>query len=199
MRKVTFFASILALALVAPFAIGDDKGEVAPGSAAPDFSLQDQDGKDHKLSDLKGKLVVLEWTNPECPFVVRHYKEKTMETLASKYASKGVVWLAINSTKHATKDGMKAWIKEHSLSYPILDDSSGTVGHTYGAKTTPHMFVIDKDGKVAYAGGVDDDAAGKNKDKVNFVQKALDELLEGKPVSTPSSKPYGCGVKYAKP
>ena len=186
---------LLAAALVTARAVADEAG-VEPGAAAPTFSLENQDGKKVSLEDYKGKLVVLEWVHPGCPFVVRHYKAKTMATLAEKYAGKGVVWLAINSTKDATNETNKKWVEEHSLSYPILNDSEGKTGHAYGAKTTPHMFIISKEGKVVYAGGIDDDPKGDKSDRVNYVEKALDEVLGGKAVSTPKTKSYGCSVKF---
>ena len=138
------------------------------GAPAPIFSLEDQDGKKVSLSDFAGKVVVLEWTNPDCPFVKRHYEAKTMTTTANKYKDKDVVWLAINTTHYMAKEKYKEWIKTHNISYPILDDHEGTVGRMYAAKTTPHMFIIGKDGKLVYQGGVDDDNNGdKGKTAIN--------------------------------
>ena len=174
------------------------RSPVKVGGAAPDFELKDANGKTVKLSDFNGKIIVLEWTNPGCPFVQRHYREHTMANLASEYKDKGVVWLAINS---GSDDGIavnKAWVEKNHLAYPVLDDSKGTVGKEYGAKSTPHMFIIDRDGKLAYAGGIDNDPEGDNPHRVNYVKKALDELLAGQSVSTPVTKSYGCGVHYAQ-
>lgn len=169
------------------------------GAPAPTFSLEDQDGKKVSLSDFAGKVVVLEWINPDCPFVKRHYDAKTMTTTANKYKDKDVVWLAINTTHYMGKDKYKEWIKTHNLSYPILDDHEGTVGKMYGAKTTPHMFIVGKDGKLVYQGGVDDDNAGdKGKSAINYIDQALAELTVDKPVSVATTRPYGCSVKYAK-
>lgn len=169
------------------------------GAAAPTFSLEDQDGKKVSLSDFAGKIVVLEWINPDCPFVKRHYDAKTMTTTANKYKDKGVVWLAVNTTHYMAKDKYKEWIKTHSISYPILDDHEGTVGKMYGAKTTPHMFIVGKDGKLVYQGGVDDDNNGdKGKEAVNYIDKALAELTTDKEVSLATTRPYGCSVKYAQ-
>ncbi|KAF0214963.1 MAG: hypothetical protein FD167_5229, partial [bacterium] len=166
---------------------------------APTFSLEDQDSKKISLSDFAGKVVVLEWTNPDCPFVKRHYEAKTMTTTANKYKDKDVVWLAINTTHYMAKDKYKEWIKTHNLSYPILDDHEGTVGRMYGAKTTPHMFIIGKDGKLVYQGSVDDDNNGdKGKTAINYIDQALAELTVGKPVSVATTRPYGCSVKYAQ-
>ncbi|MCS6803576.1 MAG: thioredoxin family protein [Acidobacteriota bacterium] len=170
------------------------------GAAAPAFSLEDQTGKKVSLSDFSGKkIVVLEWINPDCPYVQRHYKAGTMKSLAQKYKDKGVIWLAINTTHYMNKETNQKWIADYQLPYQILDDHEGTVGRLYGAKTTPHMFIIDKSGKVVYQGAIDDDPRGnKGENKVNYVAKALDELLAGKPISMPQTKPYGCSVKFAK-
>ena len=142
---------------------------------------------------------MLEWTNPECPFVKRHYAAKTMTTLAEQYKDKGVVWLAVNSTAKQTTAQNKAWMAENHMGYPILDDKSGAVGHLYDAKTTPEMYVVDKAGTLVYAGGIDNDPDGdKTSDKVNYVKDALDATLAGKPVAEAKTKSYGCGVHYAK-
>ena len=196
-------AVVVAIAL-ASFSIAGDKagkhggsGMATIGAPAPQFSLQDQSGKTHALADYNGKIVVLEWFNEECPVVVRHYKADTMNSLASKYAGKDVVWLAINSTAGKTNDSNKAAAAEWKMDRPILNDATGQVGKMYGAKTTPHMYVINKDGTLAYMGGIDNDDRGNKADKVNYVDKALGELLAGNSVSEPQSKPYGCSVKYA--
>lgn len=178
----------------------DGRPTASVGVAAPGFSLEDQTGKKVSLSDFSGKkIVVLEWINPDCPYVQRHYKAATMKSLAEKYKDKGVVWLAINTTHYMNKETNQKWITDYQLPYQILDDHEGTVGRLYGAKTTPHMFIIDKSGKLVYQGAIDDDPRGnKGENKVNYVAKALDELLAGKPISMPETKPYGCSVKYAK-
>ncbi|ACF12705.1 alkyl hydroperoxide reductase/ Thiol specific antioxidant/ Mal allergen [Chloroherpeton thalassium ATCC 35110] len=174
------------------------------GKLAPDFSLKDTDGKTHKLGDYKGKTVVLEWTNPGCPFVVGHYKTGNMQQLQEKYTEAGVVWLTVNSTNPAHPNHLSAealaekfqsW--ESHASANLLDED-GKVGELYGAKTTPHMFIIDKNGKLAYAGAIDDDRStnGGANASVNYVAQALDELLAGKSVSVKQTKQYGCGVKY---
>jgi peroxiredoxin len=168
------------------------------GKPAPQFSLQDQNGKTVSLSDYSGKIVVLEWTNPNCPIVGRHYKAKTMVTLAGEFVPKGVVWLAVNST-HTDGDAENlAWVNKNSLSYPVLNDASGTVGKAYGAKTTPNMFIVGKDGTLLYSGGIDNDPDGdKGAATVNYVRQALTEILGGSAVSVPETKSYGCSVKYA--
>jgi peroxiredoxin len=166
------------------------------GQPAPGFNLKDESGKAHDLSQYAGKVVVLEWTNPECPFVKRHYESDTMsKTLAGSDASK-VVWLAVDSTSTNTPLKSQAWKKEESIAYPILQDPDGRVGKQYGAKTTPHMYIIDEKGVLRYAGAIDDDPRGKSDAPKNFVRTALDAVLTGKAVSPATSEPYGCSVKY---
>lgn len=191
---------LCALALTVALS-GFARGEVKVGQAAPAFSLQDQAGKVISLADYKGKIVVLEWFNNECPFVVKHYKLGSMNALASKYTDKGVVWLAINSTKGKTNADNAAIAESWSIKRPILNDAEGTTGRAYGATRTPHMFVINAEGNVVYMGAIDSDTTSdpsKVEGATNYVAAALDELLEGKAVSKPETKPYGCTVKYAK-
>lgn len=172
------------------------------GSAAPEFSLVDTNGKTHKLSDYTkaGKVVVIEWFNPGCPFVVRHHeKYTTMTDTAKKFGDK-VVWLAINSSGPGKEGhgGDKDAITKWKIGYPVLNDEKGTVGKLYGAKTTPHMFIVDTKGMLAYAGAIDNDPKdemAKDK-KINYVDQALTEIIAGKPVSNPETKQYGCSVKY---
>jgi peroxiredoxin len=182
----------------------DDKKAAGamPGSVAPTFSLTDTDGKTHTLDEHKGKIVVLEWFNPECPFVVKHHQtNKTFSTLHQEYSSKGVVFLAINSSASGKQGhGLelnKKMKEEFGIQYPILIDESGTVGRAYGAKTTPHVFIIDAQGKVAYNGAIDNDRSRSKPGDKNYAKIALDELLASKAVSTPKTDPYGCSVKYA--
>lgn len=202
-----FAAVAVMAALVSSFAVaGDgkdhkhDHGTAAAsiGGAAPQFSLEDQNGKVVNLSDLKDKIVVLEWFNEECPYCAKQYKDGSMQAHGAKYAEKGVVWLAINSTKGKTNADNKQIAGDWKIPFPILNDSTGKVGHAYGAKTTPHMFIINK-GQIAYMGAIDNDAKGdkKGSEKVNYVSKALDEILAGQSVSEPETKAYGCSVKYA--
>ncbi|MCC6950898.1 MAG: redoxin domain-containing protein [Phycisphaerales bacterium] len=190
-----------------------DKGEkapkatagVEPGQPAPAFTLKDTEGKETTLAEhiKAGKIVVLQWFNPECPFVAKHYKEtKTFNDLATTYAPKGVVFLAINSGApgdqgagaRANTEAKKNW----AIPYPVLLDEAGAVGRAYGAKNTPTMVVIGKEGNVAYFGAIDDDSGAAKPGKTNYVAKALDELLAGSNVTTPKTKPYGCAVKYGK-
>ncbi|MBZ0273370.1 redoxin domain-containing protein [bacterium] len=174
--------------------------DVRVGDAAPAFSLTGIDGKTHALDAYKGKVVVLEWTNPGCPFIVRHAKEKTMPTLAENHPD--VVFLAVNSTKADHGDYLepaeyKKWLDENGDATTTLYDKDGTVGKSYGAKTTPHMFVIDEKGKVIYAGAMDDNASPRKKDGVtNYIDKALAAHKAGKTPDPAQTKAYGCGVKY---
>ena len=166
------------------------------GEKAPDFTLMDQNGNQVSLSDYADKTVVLEWTNPDCPFVKRHYKAETMKKLSEKYKSKDVVWLAINSTNYADVKANQKWVEKKGLDYAVLDDHEGKVGALYGARTTPHMFIVDK-GVLAYAGAIDDDPSGSGA-TVNYVDQALDQVCGDHAVTTAQTKPYGCSVKYAK-
>ena len=172
------------------------QGGVAIGQTAPNFTLLDQSGNPVRLKDYEGKVVVLEWTNPGCPYVVRHYGEGTMKKLQEKWSNHDVQWLTINSTNYMGKDDNAAFAQEHGLSWPVLTDSSGRVGRAYGAKTTPHLFVIDKAGKVAYQGAIDDDPRGEKDTRVQYVHQALRALEDGGTPPTAGTKPYGCSVKY---
>jgi glutathione peroxidase-family protein len=172
---------------------------------APNFKLVDSNSKEHSLSDYSGKLVVLEWINYECPFVKKHYDSRNMQTLQEKYTKEGVIWLTICSSAESkqgnfTNDEINRKSKKHNAKFTAyLVDKDGKVGKMYGAKTTPHMYIINKDGKLVYAGGIDDKASTDLEDikgAKNYVSLALDELLTGKNVSVQSSKPYGCSVKY---
>jgi peroxiredoxin len=169
---------------------------------APDFTLKNYDGNDVKLADYKGKIVVLEWFNYECPFVRYHYdKASTMKNLAAKYKDKNVVWLAINSTSHQETAKNKEFAKSHKILNPILDDASGKVGRAYHATNTPNLFVINTDGNIVYSGAIDNAPMGRasNGEKiVNYVDNALEALTSGKTVSVAKTKPYGCTVKYKK-
>lgn len=172
---------------------------VAVGQAAPDFTLTDTAGKSVSLSDYAGEVVVLEWLNPDCPYVKRHYKAGTMKRLATTYGAEGVVWLTINTTNYMDAAANAEFKAANDLPYPILVDQSGEVGHLYGAATTPHMYIIDGDGKLVYVGAIDDDPRGDRGDgATNYVAAALDEVLAGNSVTTAETRPYGCSVKYKK-
>ena len=194
-RLFPFVAIATALMLVAGTQGDSKKAKI--GEAAPDFTLQDTDGKDVTLSSFEGKIVVLEWFNPECPVVVRWYQDGDMNKVYDKYKDKDIVWLAVNTTRGHSVDADKAAMKKWNIRRPVLNDADGKVGRAYGAKTTPHMYIIDKEGRLVYAGGIDDDQSGrKGESATNYVAKALDELLAGESVSTPETQPYGCSVKY---
>ena len=195
-KYVVICAAVIALAGTLPATAGEG---VAVGDTAPDFSLTDTAGTEVSLSDYAGKVVVLEWLNPDCPYVKRHYKAGTMKDLANKYGKDGVVWLTINSTNYMDTEANAKFKAANELPYTILVDQSGDVGHLYGAVTTPHMYIIDGEGKLVYIGAIDDDPRGnKGEPATNYVSAALDEVLAGKAVTTAETKPYGCSVKYKK-
>ena len=175
------------------------------GQAAPDFSAPDLAGKAVKLSDFRGKFVVLEWTNPECPYVRRHYDSGNMPSLQKEFAAKGVVWLAVNSSspesgEFTPPEGMTKWVAAKGAApTAVLIDKDGKVGRLYGARTTPHMYVIDPQGKLVYVGAIDDKRwanVEETKSAKNHVRAALGEAMAGKPVAVSATTPYGCSVKY---
>jgi peroxiredoxin len=198
MRQKLLMGALIAVCSVAAFAA--DTPPVKPavatvGAEAPAFTLADSNGKNVSLSDYKGKIVVLEWINHDCPIDTRVIQSKFISAVYGKFKDK-VVWLAIDSTAAHKKADYDKTIADFKIGYPLLNDAKGTVGHLYGAETTPHMFIINTDGKLVYKGGIDDDPTGSNANRVNYVDKALTELTSGKPVSIAESKSYGCGVKY---
>jgi len=177
----------------------------APGGPAPGFTITDTAGKPVSLADYRGKYVVLEWTNPECPFVQKHYVSRNMQGLQAEWGAKEVVWLSVNSTnanhsEFKSGDEMANWMRAQGGSHrATLIDGTSAAGRAYGAKTTPHMFVVDPAGKLIYNGAIDDrrssnpaDTKGAN----NYVRAALTEATAGKPVTVASTAPYGCSVKY---
>jgi peroxiredoxin len=180
---------------------GQGNGVVTIGQDAPAIELKDTEGKTVKLADFKGKIVVLEWFNPECPYILKHHtKNTTMVDTYNKFKDKGVVWLAINSGA-AGKEGAgqaasEKAKKDWKLPFPVLIDESGKVGKSYGAKNTPAMFVIDANGKLAYMGAIDNDDSPSKLGSTNYVAQAVSQLLAKETVSTQVTKPYGCGVKY---
>jgi len=196
--KPLILAGCAALGMALPAA-------AAPGAAAPDFAIADTSGKPVKLSDYRGKFVVLEWTNPECPFVRKHYGSQNMQGLQKEWGAKDVVWLTINSTnashrEYKTPEEMASWMRaQDAAPKATLIDGTSATARAYAAKNTPHMFVIDPTGKVIYDGAIDDkrstnpaDVKGAN----NYVRAALTEATAGKPVSVASTTPYGCTMKY---
>lgn len=177
------------------------------GKPAPDFNVADHTGKPAKLSGYKGKTVVLEWHNPECPFVKKHYGSGNMQALQSNARSEhGVVWIMVNSGAvgkqgHMTPEQASAFLENNKLKADhYIVDADGAIGKLYDAKTTPHMFVVDKEGNLAYMGAIDDKSSADPADIAgarNHVRAALEELAAGKPVTVASSQSYGCSVKYA--
>ena len=190
MKGTRFAVGLAALLLVAA------AEPPAIGKPAPAFSGVDETGARHTLADYKGKAVVLEWTNPECPFVQRHYQANTMEKLAAALGAKEVVWLAVNSTYSNTPADTQAWKTEQGFRYATLQDSDGTIGHAYGARTTPHMFVIDAEGVLRYRGAIDDDPRGDAAAPRNYVDAAVQALFAGASPDPSDTKSYGCSVKY---
>jgi peroxiredoxin len=202
LRRHLALATVLAAAAALPL----PSLAVAVGDTAPAFELKDTQGKTVKLADFKGRHVVLEWTNPGCPFVVKHYGAQNMQTLQKEARAKNVVWLSINSTARSHHDHLAPAALQDKLvkdwgaaPAAVLMDEAGTVGKAYAARTTPHMYVIDPAGKLVFAGGIDDKRSSSPADipgARNFVRAALADSLAGKPVVTPTAMPYGCSIKY---
>lgn len=199
--RSSFFV-LLALSLTGSASVLAD---VEVGSSAPDFTLKDTKGKTHQLSELKGKTVVLEWLNFDCPFVKKHYDSGNMQKLQTAEIAKGTVWFSVVSSAKGKQGyfepkAMEArQKKENGKQTAILYDTDGKIGKAYGAKNTPQMFVIDKDGKVAYRGAIDDKDTAEPEDVAtakNYVTAALEDLRANRKVATADTKPYGCGVKY---
>jgi hypothetical protein len=198
LRQTVLFFSTLAIA-------ASLQAAPAVGQSAPDFTLRDTSGKAVKLSDFRGKHVVLEWTNPGCPYVRKHYDSGNMPSIQREAVEKGVVWLAINSTGKSSSEYMEparlvAWQNERKArpSATLLDED-GAAGKAYGARTTPHMYIVDPQGRLIYAGGIDSIPYSSPADigkAVNYVRQGLDEALAGKPLSAAVTRPYGCSVKY---
>lgn len=201
--KTFLLASSLALAAAfAPVAFA----AATVGQPAPAFTATDASGKTVSLADFKGKHVVLEWVNPGCPFVVKHYSSANMQGTQKAATAQGVVWLAINSTAPDAEDykapaAMAQWMQQQkAAATATLMDSDGKVGRAYGARTTPHMYIVDPAGKLVYAGGIDNKPSSSTADipgATNHVKVALGEALAGKAISTASTRPYGCSVKYS--
>jgi protein-disulfide isomerase len=198
--KKLFVSTALSMAAAATLAAA------AIGQPAPGFSAVDTAGKTVSLADFKGKTVVLEWLNPGCPYVRKHYGAANMQATQKAAIDKGVVWLAINSTAPDATDYLKPgalgdWMKnQKAAATATLMDENGKVGRAYGARVTPHMYVIDTKGTLVYAGAIDNKPTARASDipgATNHVNVALAEVLAGKPVSLASTQPYGCTVKYS--
>lgn len=197
---------IWTMALAAAFAFTLSAAAAKVGDPAPDFTGTDTQGQQIKLSDYRGKFVVLEWTNNGCPYTKKHYTSGNMQALQKEWTAKGVVWLTILSSApgeqgYMTAPEENAYIaKVHADPTAAILDPKGVIGREYDAKTTPHMFVIDPSGKLIYAGAIDDHATPDQDDiksSKNYVSEALNEAMSGKPVAVSSTRPYGCSVKYA--
>ncbi len=199
MKKVMLILPLLL------FMISPVYAKVTTGAVAPDFTLKDTKGVEHSLSSLKGKYVVLEWVNCDCPFVKKHYESGNMQATQNEWVGKGVTWLSVASSAqgkqgHYTAKQWKKLIKKNKFAASaVLLDGSGDVGQLYGAKTTPHMFVINPEGILIYQGAIDSIASADPADvskATNYVRKALSEAMSGQSVSEATTKPYGCSVKY---
>jgi peroxiredoxin len=199
LRNAFLFASLAATSLTAL--------AVKPGETAPNFQGKDSNGNTQTLTQYKGKYVVLEWANQGCPFEQKHYKSGNMERLQKEWTAKGVVWLSVISSAPGQQGNVSPaeendYLKKMSASpTAAILDPSGTIGRMYAAKTTPHMFVIDPQGKLIYEGAIDDQPTpdpDSLKGARNYLNQALNEAMAGKPVSTPVTQAYGCSVKYAQ-
>jgi peroxiredoxin len=198
---------LLGLAAVALLAAGADRAAASAsvGQPAPAFKVADTDGKPVALADFKGKYVVLEWTNPGCPYVQKHYDSANMQATQKAATAKGVVWLSVDSTARDAADyrspaDLAAWLRKHgAAASATLRDNDGVVGRAYGARATPHMYVVDPAGTLIYAGAIDSKPTANPADikaATNYVSQALAESMAGKPVSVPATRAYGCSVKY---
>lgn len=197
------YSTALILALLAISSLGF---AAKVGESAPDFTASDTNGQSHKLSDYKGKFVVLEWTNQGCPYTRKHYDSGNMQKLQKQWTQKGVVWLTVVSSAPGAQGYVTAaqeneYLKKVNASpTAVLLDPKGDLGHLYEAKTTPHMFIIDPSGNLIYNGAIDDHASTDASDiagSTNYVSQALEQALAGKPVAAAATRPYGCSVKYA--
>lgn len=196
---------LLVSALILSAALFSGAHAATVGQSAPDFTLKDLNGKTVRLSDYRGRHVVLEWNNPGCPFVVKHYRSGNMQTLQKEAAAKSVVWLAINSTEPAHGDYLSPaqlarWMGEQQAApTATLMDEDGRVGQAYAARVTPHMYIVDPQGKLTYAGGIDSIPSARMEDirtATNYVRTGLAEALAGKSLSRATSQAYGCSIKY---
>ncbi|GGY26824.1 redoxin domain-containing protein [Pseudoduganella sp. SL102] len=201
MKKMTT-AALLAAGLLAS---GLAAAQATVGQPAPAFTAVDTAGKPVSLDSYKGKYVVLEWVNPDCPFVKKHYDSGNMPATQKHAAAKDVVWLSVSTSGNATKDpkvasSLNSWTKEKKATPTALVLDDGKIGQAYGAKTTPHMYLVDPAGKIVYAGAIDSKPSSNAADiagSTNYVIQAIDEVKAGKAVSKPVTQPYGCSVKYA--
>lgn len=205
----TFHKLTSLAAVFAAFALHSVSAAVENGQPAPNFTLQSIDGKTHSLSDFKGKTVVLEWHNPDCPIVKRHYDSGNLPKTQQEATGQGVVWLTINSGAPGQQGAdysdaeLNEYFQKHGTKQTAyFRDQDGKVGRLYGAKTTPHMYIIDPNGTLVYQGGIDNAPSAKSKEDMakatNYVTESLAALKAGQAVPNPATKPYGCSVKYGK-
>lgn len=206
MKKLFAVSAAVAVggAMIAAGTLDQQAQKAEVGKPAPDFTLTDYQGKEHTLSSYtaQGNIVVLEWFGWDCPFVKKHYREdtQTFNNMISSWQGKNVVWLRINSADQKNPYGdveknLKA-IKDYKITGPVLVDADGKVGKMYGAKRTPEMYVITADGILAYHGAIDNDSSARGPGNINYVKLAVEEILAGKPVTTPTTNAYGCSIKY---
>lgn len=204
-RQLVALFGIVAMLGIGSVATAQDSATAVKakiGEKAPAFTLTDAKGKEHKLEDYKGKIVVMQWINPDCPVcrrVVTSGLVAEMKTELKKINEKEIVYIAINSTHYQAADVGAEYFKKHELkANAILNDMDGKVGKMYGAKTTPHMFVIDKEGVLRYEGAFDNDGRGRNANRTNYVVAAVQAIEAGETVAPERTKAYGCSVKYAR-
>lgn len=207
-RRNVLATGLAGAAAMAFMAAGLPSGALAQariGAPAPGFTLMDSNGKSVSLASFKGKIVVLEWTNHDCPYVRKHYGGDNMQALQKKWTGKGVVWLSVISSAPGLQghvsptEANKITVDRGAAPTAVLFDPKGEIGHAYGARTTPHMYVVSRDGALLYMGGIDDKPTARIEDlktAKNYVDQALSEIAEGKPVSVATSRAYGCSIKY---
>jgi peroxiredoxin len=193
------------LAAAAFSLVTNTAGAVTAGQPAPAFTGTDVSGRTVSLSDFKGKYVVLEWNNPNCPFVQKHYESGNMQSLQKRFGADNVAWISVNSTSEVHSDYMApdklaSWFRKQNASpTAVLMDTRGDIGRAYGAKVTPHMYVVDPKGTVIYAGAIDDKRSANPADvktATNYVVAAVTDARAGKPVVPATSSAYGCSIKY---
>lgn len=208
-RNLMLGAAVVGAGAIAGGAVllggGDAVASVATGAPAPAFSVQDANGQTRTLAEFRGRLVVLEWTNHGCPYVQKHYDAGNMQALQREAAAQGAVWLQVISTNPRHRDyqdagTVRAWVQaQNAAPTATLMDQSGVVGRAYGARTTPHMFIISPEGVVLYQGAIDDRPSARPaslEGANNYVRAALADIAAGRAVATPDTTPYGCSVKY---
>jgi hypothetical protein len=202
MKTLARILGLAAFALLSDYTIPNARAAIESGKPVPEFTFTDLSGTTRKLSDYRGKVVVLEWLNPGCPFVLRHYRSGNMPATQTVAAADGAIWLQVNSTAMGDLDPQKTveWQKKQGVvATAYIRDQSGELGRLFGAQTTPHLYIIARDGTLAYQGAIDDQPSASlpmTTSAHNYVKAALAALKAGKPVEKATTEPYGCGVKY---